>query len=597
MSQTLYVAPNGSDSNPGTLDRPFASIQSALRALPEGNGGNVLVRGGTYQLEDTIAIYGNRGGTASSRLSIRNYNNEKVSLNASSLAESASSAILLGWTEYVDIQGLEIYGADTGIVMLGNSREISLRDNTVRDIQRAGIAAYSAVQGDIRNIFIDGNTVYRTNLFNRDRPAIQPGGWGSGIVFSRTQGGAITNNTVFENYGEGIAVTLSDGAVTRGNTIYDNYSVQLYIDHASASIFESNFIYNTGNIEFYRRFEFETGVEERAAAGIQLANEFYDDANPLRDNLIRNNIVVGGYTPINYGSYQFGGGLQNVDVINNTFYANGTSAKVIEIQPDRHNNSSFINNIFYAENNTQNAVIPSSIAGLNFSSNLWYGSDPGIAASASDVYSDPLFSNAGGFRAVDYQSQVGSAAIDRGTKTDLAGADFFGTARPFGATIDLGAYEFLGGRSSGADSIPASIDPPSPSPLPIASGFTYKGKSYQLTNTTVRWADAVAEATALGGQLVTINDAAEQDWLRQTFGVTERFWIGLSDREIEGEFRWNDGEISDYRNFAPGEPSNSLVNGLEDEDIFVMNWDGATGGWNDLAESSDAIYRGMIEIG
>jgi parallel beta-helix repeat protein len=448
VSQTLYVAPNGSDANPGTLDRPFASIQSALRTLPEGSGGTIMVRGGTYQLEDTIAIYGARGGTADSRLTIRNYANEKVNLNATALADSSSSAILLGWTQYVDIQGLEIYGADTGIVMLGNSREISLRDNTVRDIQRAGIAAYSAQQGDIKNIFVDGNTVYRTNLFNRDRPAIQPGGWGSGIVFSRTQGGAITNNTVFENYGEGIAVTLSDSAVTRGNTIYDNFSVQLYVDHTSASIFESNFIYNTGNLEFYRRYEVEDGLEERAAAGIQLANEFYDDANPLRDNLIRNNIVIGGYTPLNYGNYQFGGGLQNVDVVNNTFYANSTSAKVIEIQPDRHSNSDFINNIFYAERNTQNAVIPSSTAGLNFSHNLWYGSDPGQAASASDVYSDPLLNNAGGFQPIDYQSQAGSAAIDRGTATDLVGADFFGTARPFSATILGRAIGRRGNHSS-----------------------------------------------------------------------------------------------------------------------------------------------------
>jgi hypothetical protein len=127
--------------------------------------------------------------------------------------------------------------------------------------------------------------------------------------------------------------------------------------------------------------------------------------------------------------------------------------------------------------------------------------------------------------------------------------------------------------------------------------FTYNGKTYQLTNSSVNWSAAVDAATALGGTLVTINDAAEQDWLRQTFGRTERFWIGLSDRAIEGEFRWDNGEVSDYRNFAPGEPSNSQFNGPDGEDIFMMNWDGATGGWNDLAENSNAIYRGIIEIG
>jgi hypothetical protein len=42
-----YVAPAGSDDNPGTLEKPFATVQRAQRAA--GPGDTVLIRGGTYK--------------------------------------------------------------------------------------------------------------------------------------------------------------------------------------------------------------------------------------------------------------------------------------------------------------------------------------------------------------------------------------------------------------------------------------------------------------------------------------------------------------------------------------------------------------------
>jgi hypothetical protein len=46
----LYVAPNGSDSNPGTsLALPFASIKKAVSMVPSGQKTAILVKSGTYQ--------------------------------------------------------------------------------------------------------------------------------------------------------------------------------------------------------------------------------------------------------------------------------------------------------------------------------------------------------------------------------------------------------------------------------------------------------------------------------------------------------------------------------------------------------------------
>ena len=93
------------------------------------------------------------------------------------------------------------------------------------------------------------------------------------------------------------------------------------------------------------------------------------------------------------------------------------------------------------------------------------------------------------------------------------------------------------------------------------------------------WHAAEYAATQSSARLVTISDAAEQNWLVQNFGGDELFWIGLNDASREGDFRWvsNNSTIPSYRNWFPGEPNNAF--GFED--FVVMNWH-RPGKWNDL---------------
>jgi glucose/arabinose dehydrogenase len=125
-----------------------------------------------------------------------------------------------------------------------------------------------------------------------------------------------------------------------------------------------------------------------------------------------------------------------------------------------------------------------------------------------------------------------------------------------------------------------------PNPDPT---FTYNGKQYRLTSAAKTWEQAQAEAQTVGGNLVTINNAAEETWLKQAFGGTESFWIGITDRRIEGQFEWGNGETSAYRNWAPGEPNNA--NGVQD--YGAMNY-GANRQWDD--DFSTTQRRGIIEI-
>ena len=66
------------------------------------------------------------------------------------------------------------------------------------------------------------------------------------------------------------------------------------------------------------------------------------------------------------------------------------------------------------------------------------------------------------------------------------------------------------------------------------------------------WQDCENKAVAEGAHLVTIRNQGEQDWLVQTFGRGFYYWIGLTDKVTEGNFKWISGETLTYTNWSPG---------------------------------------------
>lgn len=127
------------------------------------------------------------------------------------------------------------------------------------------------------------------------------------------------------------------------------------------------------------------------------------------------------------------------------------------------------------------------------------------------------------------------------------------------------------------------------------------GHLYAVTESPSSWFDAEAIAVAEGGHLVTINNQAEQDWLNMTFPSGEPFhpWIGLWQdpnnpgySEPGGGWVWVDGDPATYRNWASGEPNQSLG---APEDYAQMHAFGP-GLWQDVPGNvSYALQPGIIE--
>lgn len=114
------------------------------------------------------------------------------------------------------------------------------------------------------------------------------------------------------------------------------------------------------------------------------------------------------------------------------------------------------------------------------------------------------------------------------------------------------------------------------------------GHEYSLLQAAT-WADAEAEAIALGGHLVTIDDDAENDWVWETFQPHGGpFWIGLNDVIQEGVHVWADGTPTSYTNWWVGGGEPNDAGGVEDA-VEINNYL-----WND--RNGAVLLEGVVEV-
>jgi parallel beta-helix repeat protein len=286
-----YVSTSGRDSNDGSIDSPWASLDHAIEVARAGD--TIMMRGGEYNTNE-VWIRGDRGmgGADGQYLTIKNYPGEVASVGGSRWMDLEAdfvrieglhfrmpysldvggegnqivnntfygpqpdyAAIMCGGTNNL-IQGnrIEITGGgstlDHGIYLL-SSTGITIRGNYISGFYGYGIHMYDEDKGDHRlkpyeNILIERNIV----VGSPNRSGIILGAHDSTVSINNV---VIRNNVVFNNADAGILIKYEpiSNIQIYNNTIYSNAGGILIftaIDHLEIvnNIFASN---RDGHIE------------------------------------------------------------------------------------------------------------------------------------------------------------------------------------------------------------------------------------------------------------------------------------------------------------------------------------------------------------
>ncbi|MBN1673952.1 MAG: right-handed parallel beta-helix repeat-containing protein [Kiritimatiellae bacterium] len=404
---TYYAATDGADTNPGTQEAPFRTLQKAVDSVRAGD--TVIVRGGRYAGFRTRNLQGAPGAP----ITIRAADGEKATLDGfitPSKGQSGYVIMLSGLSAYLVLDGLEITNSDP---KLDELRAVELNDQADANAMLA--RAKKELTGPGMAIRMEaGHRSHHVIFRNLDVHRFARMGWSTGDVYHCQW----LNNHVYDlgRPFSGYAwYVKGEHNVWRGNIVHDcNYGFHLYGNSrgrpnpTNDSIIENNLIFNNGLCSAWIHGS-NRGLRRNGTA-------FY--LSPGSGNVIRNNLLFNNYNAM----YLTG---EN-KIVNNTFHQNRKTTIL-----SKSAKNVIVNNIFCS---TAKNVLPAGTA-LN-----------------NNVTDDPLFVDAA---AGDYHLQAKSPAIDAGVALPEVTEDFDGVTRPQGAGCDAGAYEYKPG--SGGRAAPATL--------------------------------------------------------------------------------------------------------------------------------------------
>nr|ACI66816.1 C-type lectin domain family 4 member E [Salmo salar] len=123
-------------------------------------------------------------------------------------------------------------------------------------------------------------------------------------------------------------------------------------------------------------------------------------------------------------------------------------------------------------------------------------------------------------------------------------------------------------------------------------------KCYYFSNDKMDWPSSRDNCTSMGGHLSILHSKNTHEALEKEAnrigGFNNYFWIGLSDRELEGDWRWVDNTTltkTSWKQFSL-EPDNNISGGVEGEDCVVM--ESNTHAWSDVP--CDFTYRRICQM-
>jgi len=411
-----YVAPDGNDSNPGTLDSPWKTIQHATETLQAGDG--VYLRNGTYNEHVRIEVSG-EGGTP---IVYAAYEGETPIIDGTGVDESQNGMIIIAsyvrlhgitvrnwdenavWMEgaaFVDVTDCEVYDVCYGIGVSDGTHDFLLQNVVMHDFDLYGFDASPSGGADCYN----GTLIDCVAHSGRD-PEQNVDGFALGHAdqYSFT----LTRCVAYDVF-DGFDISADDVVLDRcaaydcgyaGYKLWgDNVTLVNCLGYGSAG----------SNAELDWSEDPKTVTLRNCTFfGGETYNIWVENSS---DSLHMYNCILAGNNGIGLAFEQMG--VDNYEGDNNLFHnANPERAIVVGYEDEFSLDQVAAGAWTSYCGKDRNSIVVSDLAGLFF---------------------DPA--------GRDFRLAGDSPAVDSGTEVESPAEDYQGNPRPVGAGFDIGAYE------------------------------------------------------------------------------------------------------------------------------------------------------------
>lgn len=206
----FYVAPDGSDTNSGTFESPFATVPHAVSMMVPGD--LTYVRGGTYRPAEAF-WFSNIDGEPGKLIKVFAYPNEKPIFDFSRDPDPKAGWVLYE-SDFWHIKGLSIYYThDVGM---------TLRTNSSFNIIEGMEFAYNEENGFSIHSFASNNLILNNvshHNYDPDRHGEDADGY---VVGTNAIDNTLKGNVAYANSDDGFDLWESINTTLDGNIAYEN---------------------------------------------------------------------------------------------------------------------------------------------------------------------------------------------------------------------------------------------------------------------------------------------------------------------------------------------------------------------------------------
>jgi hypothetical protein len=489
----FYVSPSGSDSNPGTIERPWQTLAKANGTKFEA-GDRLLLQGGG-EFVGPLALGSDDSGTEGRRVVVTSY-----ARGAATILGGTGGAISSDGCDYVEFRNLKLVGAGrkTGSTASGlyvaHGRGVVVDKVEASGFRTSGVEVSGVQDARITNVHAHENGFAgissggdrSSNLYiadclaenNPGDPTVRANHSGNGIVVGHADGAVIERCEA--RYNGWDMVWTGNGPVGIWTYESDRVVIQQCVAHHNRSTGSDGggFDLDGGVTNSIVQYNYS---HDNYGAGYLICQ--YEGAGPLENNTVRYNISQDdGVKDHNAGIYVWvgGKGMRSSLVHNNTVYNNKGSAVVIGADGKYAAETprfDFYNNIFVSLGDQVKGAWKGRFAGNMYwsmgergfrvegfdSFEKWVAAtgqekvggqvvgrfgDPMLAKDGPGLVSEP----AGLALLHEYRLMPGSAACGMGldlavvTGAPAGERDFYGNRLPARGPQCAGAYEASGRR-------------------------------------------------------------------------------------------------------------------------------------------------------